>query len=287
MSITDNPNPVVVIPTHKALPSAEEIFSLKQCNKVLGLRELYLMIPKGLNTDVYREILPTSKIYEVPSECMASHLAYNQLMISPRIYRKFENYSHILIHEPDSIVIRDDLDFWCSQNFDYIGAPWFQKNSNGLHRLHKTGNFGFSLLNTKSINQIFHENLRWYSPSMILRDIFRGLRGKKNSFQKALNGIQIAGKVSGASYLYQEHCDIFWSQLIPKLNPRFRIAPPEQAVKFAWEACLHDCARINQNKLPFGIHAWGKHDQNFLRPLLESAGIFFDETVLTHAKNKS
>lgn len=287
MRITDNPNPVVVIPTHKALPTAEEILSLKQCNKVLGSREIYLIIPRGLNTDKYRQIFPNFKTYEVPVECMSSHQQYNKLMISPRIYRDFKNYSHILIHEPDSIVIKDDLDFWCHQNYDYIGAPWFKQKLDGSHELDATGNFGFALLNTNSINQIFNENLRWYSFTMMLRDFFRGLRGNRGAYQRALNGIKNSGKVSNASDLYQEHCDIFWGHLIPKLNSNFKIAPPEQAIKFAWETRLYDCARINHNRLPFGIHAWAKHDPCFLRPLLESAGIQFGEISYMHGTIKS
>lgn len=265
--------PVVVIPTHKANPEPEEIVSLQQCQKILGSRDIYLMVPKGLNIQAYTSILPNAKFYEVPPECMSSHHAYNQLMISPRIFTRFRDYSHILIHEPDSIVLKDELDFWCSQKFDYIGAPWFKKDSYGIPRLDATGNFGFALLNTKSINQIFRDNRRWYSPSMIARDLFRGLRGRTEYLPKALKAIGDAGRVAGAYKLYTGHCDIFWCCVIPKISPNFKIAPPQDALNFSWETNLINCAAQCTHKIPFGIHAWAKHDPNFLKSIFLEVGV--------------
>ena len=30
----------------------------------------------------------------------------------------------MLILQTDAIILRDELDYWCAQPFDYIGAPW-------------------------------------------------------------------------------------------------------------------------------------------------------------------
>ena len=134
-----------------------------------------------MNSDAYKSILPNIKIHEVPEKSMSSHQTYNQLMISPDIFNFFSAYSHILIHEPDSIVLKDDLDFWCAKGFDYIGAPWFTQNTEGTYILQSTGNFGLSLLQTHSIRKLFHDNPRWYSATMIIRDMVRGLRGKEGT----------------------------------------------------------------------------------------------------------
>lgn len=226
-----------------------------------------------MNSDAYKSILPNVKIHEVPAKSMSSHQAYNQLMISPDIFNFFSAYSHILIHEPDSIVLKDDLDFWCAKGFDYIGAPWFKKDVEGTPILEATGNFGFALLCTHSVNKLFLENPRWYTMPMIIRDIFRGLRGKKAAFSRALNACGAAGKLSGAKNLYKEHCDIFWGYLVPKVAPSFKVAPPQDALLFSWETCLDQCAKLSKNKLPFGIHAWAKHDPDLLKPLFSTLGI--------------
>jgi hypothetical protein len=276
MSIFLPYRPVVIIPTHKATPLPEEVLSLRQCQKVLGARDIYLIIPQGMNSDAYKSILPNIKIYEVPAKSMSSHQAYNQLMISPDIFNFFSTYSHILIHEPDSIVLKDDLDFWCAKGFDYIGAPWFQQNTEGAYILQSTGNFGLSLLRTHSISKLFRDNPRWYSATMIIRDIVRGLRGKKASLTRALKACGNAGRISGAKDLYEEHCDIFWSYLIPRVVTSFKVAPPQDALHFSWETHLELCAKLSQNKLPFGIHAWAKHNPNFLKPFFLEMGIPFN-----------
>ena len=268
--------PVVIIPTHKAIPLPEEVLSLRQCQKVLGARDIYLIIPQGMNSDAYKSILPNIKIHEVPEKSMSSHQAYNQLMISPDIFNFFSAYSHILIHEPDSIVLKDDLDFWCAKGFDYIGAPWFTQNTEGAYILQSTGNFGLSLLQTHSIRKLFHDNPRWYSATMIIRDMVRGLRGKEGSLIRALKACGNAGRLSSAKDLYEGHCDIFWSYLIPRVATSFNVAPPQDALHFAWETHLELCAKLSQNKLPFGIHAWAKHNPNFLKPFFLEAGIPFN-----------
>ena len=41
---------------------------------------------------------------------MESRPAYNRLMISPLVYEDLQGYTHMLIHEPDALVVRDELD---------------------------------------------------------------------------------------------------------------------------------------------------------------------------------
>ena len=73
--------------------------------------------------------------------------------------------------------------------------------------------------------------------------------------------------------MYEENCDIFWGMLVPEYVKDFRIAPPEVAVKFSWEALPRRCYELCNGNLPFGLHAWARYDLPFLRPLLERKGI--------------
>jgi hypothetical protein len=111
---------------------------------------------------------------------------------------------------------------------------------------------------------------------MIVRDLLRGLRGQRGMFKRAIKAIGSSGKLSSAHHLYHDHCDIFWSYLVPKVAPQFRIAPPERAIHFSWEKNPGKCFEICQGKLPFGIHAWPKYDQTFIKPLLIQSGVLID-----------
>jgi len=262
-------NPAIVIPTHKASPLPEERISLTQCQNILGSRDIYLLSPEALNIDAYHQIFPNLKSIYVPPEFMASYQAYNRLMVSPFIFSHLKAHSHILIHEPDAIVIKDDLDFWCQQGFDYIGAPWFKGDNSVTLTLSAAGNFGFSLINTNSVNEIFLSNVRWYSAAMIFRDFLRGVRGRKGYVSRAINACGNSGKLSCASDLFEEHCDIFWSFIVPKVAPQFTVAPAKIAIQFSWETYPEKCSELNGNKPPFGMHAWAKHNPSLAMQLIQ------------------
>ena len=269
-------NPAILIPMHKQEPSPEEQVSLIQCQKILGGYPIYLLHPQGMPITTYQKIFPALRTLTAPPESMTSISAYNKLMISPFIFDKLSLYSHILIHEPDAIVLKNDLPYWCEQNFDYIGAPWFASDVTDDLELKATGNFGLSLISTKTVNTLFVDNPRWFSVSMIIRDLIRGLRGKTGAFNRALQSMGSAGRLAGAHKLYEEHCDIFWSYLVPKIAPHLRIAPPEKAIFFSWEKNPQKCLTICKGKLPFGIHAWSKYDLKLLEPLLIKSGLTLD-----------
>ncbi len=265
--------PAVLVPMHKAEPSPEERISIVQCQKILRAHDIYLVCPKGMNVEIYQTLIPQLKLLEVDPKWMGSVAAYNRLMISPLLFQKMSNYSHILIHEPDALVLKDDLHYWCNQDFDYIGAPWFQSNSEGEISLKATGNYGLSLINVRAANQVFSNNRRWYSFSMIIRDFLRGLRRDKSYLSRAIRGIGPEGKLLKAHTLFTDHCDIFWSYLVPKLESSFNIAPPNEAIFFSWESHPEKCFEICNGRIPFGLHAWSKYNLNYLKPILIEAGV--------------
>lgn len=265
-------NPVILIPMHKQEPSPLEKLSLIQCQKILGSYPIYLLHPQGMSTRIYEAIFPTLRTLTAPPNSMSSISAYNKLMIAPFIYKALNSHSHILIHEPDTIVLKNDLHYWCEQDFDYISAPWFSSDAMEDLQLKATGNFGLSLIKTKNINTLFTDNPRWFSASMIVRELIRGLGGKKDAFSRAIKSMGSSGRLSGAHHIYEDHCDIFWSYLAPKVAPHLRIAPPEQAIYFSWEQSPKKCLSLCNGKLPFGIHGWPKHDLTFLGPLLLKSG---------------
>lgn len=267
--------PAIVIPVHQENPTIDEKISFTQCQKVFGKRDIFLVAPSNLNIDIYRSIFPHLKTILLRPELMGSIGAYNKPMISPIIFSHLSSYSHALIHEPDSLVLGDELDYWCNQKLDYIGAPWMEY-CQITHKIlpKKVGNFGFSLINIKSANAIFSRNHRWYGVSMIIRDLLRGVvKKKRGATHKALRACGGSGLLSNASELFDDHCDIFWSFIVPKIEPWFVIAEPQQAAHFSWETYPESCYEFCNRQMPFGIHAWSKYNREFLTPLLRKSGV--------------
>jgi hypothetical protein len=269
-------NPIIVIPIHKQVPSDLEVVSLRQCERCLARRALALLAPAGLDLSAYHKIVPSARVIRVESKWMSSVRSYNRMMIDPMLYRSLSHHSHILVHEPDAIVLRDELDFWCNQPYDYFGAPWFvdYEDAKPDAPLLGVGNFGFSLHRPGVMLKILRESQRWYGRAELRRDLSRILRaGEADRVIRVLRGVGLAGTLRGASKIYEESCDIFWGQLVPRLVKNFRVAPPEVALKFSWEVLPSRCYTLCNGNLPFGLHAWARYDFGFLKPLLERSGV--------------
>jgi hypothetical protein len=276
-------NPIVLIPVHKHVPSNLEIISLRQCGRCLARKALALLAPAGLDLRSYQEIFPSARVIRVETKWMNTVLSYNRMMINPMIYNILSHHSHILVHEPDAMVLRDELDFWCEQPYDYIGAPWFEGYDNAKPDapLLGVGNFGFSLHRPAVMLKILCDRQRWYGGAELRRDLSRILRaGEVDRLIRVLRGAGKAGTLRGASKIYEEHCDIFWGQLVSKLVRNFRVAPPEVALRFSWEVAPSRCYTLCSGNLPFGLHAWARYDFGFLKPLLERNGVELDIALM-------
>ena len=267
--------PVVIVPVHLARPSPTDIVSLQQCGKVLGSREIVLVSPQGLNLTAYRELLPSATELRVEPHWMSSIEAYNRMMISPRIVNELDGYTHMLIHEPDAIVLRDELDYWCRQPHDYIGAPWFEGFAAAAPdaKVIGVGNSGFSLHRLDALRRVVTSRKRWYPYQQAAKDLIRGLQGSRDRFHRGTKALGRAGQLRGAWELYDGHCDAFWSHLVPQLDTKFKIASIEESVHFSWELLPARCFQMTHGKLPFGIHAWAKYDLEFVAPHLLTSGV--------------
>jgi Protein of unknown function (DUF5672) len=267
--------PVVVIPVHKSVPTELERISLRQCGRCFTGRDLLLLAPNGLDIARYREVLPVTDAIRVERRWMESIEAYNRLMISSVFFDSLGGYSHLLIHEPDALVLRDELDYWCQQPHDYIGAPWFEGYALADHDapVIGVGNFGLSLLRLDAIRDVLSSRKRWYPLKMIIKDLIGGASGDPTRFVRGVRGSGAAGRLSRAWRLYEGHCDIFWGRVVPQLVPTFRVAPVADAVRFAWEVLPERCYTMCNGVLPFGLHAWANYNYSFLAPLLSANGV--------------
>src|SRR5690554_5421124 len=150
----------VVIPVYKVNPSESEIQSFKQCLDVLGNYPIILVAPLGFDFKQYDQIAGKSLSYiSFDKRYFVSTKGYSELLLSRSFYKLFLSYTSILIYQLDAWVFNDELAYWCSLGYDYIGAPWLDappiisKNKPiiNLSKLleNKVGNGGLSLRKVK------------------------------------------------------------------------------------------------------------------------------------------
>lgn len=243
----------VVIPYYKAELTKIEKQSFEQCLKILKNYDKIFALPEGLEIKFNT---PSLKTEWFKREFFQNIAGYNKLMLSPGFYERFLEYDYILIYQLDSFVFRDELDYWCNKNYDYIGAPWIATKtllstllepfaSKSIKKrapiFYKVGNGGFSLRKTETFFKISKE------------------------LKKEIN-IQLEEK-KGEIYCNE---DVFWSLKAPKFYPDFAIPGYEEAVKFAIDRKPDIALKINNNELPFGCHGIDKPKVvKFWAPIIE------------------
>ena len=159
-------------------------------------------------------------------------------------YERFTDFKYILIYQLDAYVFKDELLYWCSKDYDYIGAPWIATPNKGFKKVlslfdskkkkarseifYKVGNGGFSLRkvsthisNSKKMKSVIEQNL---SRS---KDDFRIME------------------------------DVFWSS-IPEHDSSFLIPDYKEGLQFAFDRKPELALKLNNNKLPFGCHGFEK-----------------------------
>lgn len=260
----------ITIPVYKPYPSEIEKESFKQCLKILHDYHITIFTYKSLNLKEYLDIAHSYNKYiefeYFEKDYFNGIQGYNKLMLSAEFYNRFKEYTYILIYQLDAWVFYDALEFWCKQNWDYIGAPWLEKKDNKTHwcvgngglSLRKTSYF-ISLLNSKKKLKSF-KNL--YKDAHSIKDYIL-LIPKSLGFH---NNIKIFLKSFGDKF----NEDIIYSKFMK--NTRFspQIPSPDTAIQFAFEKDPSFLYQENNNKLPFGCHAFMKYEyETFWKELIK------------------
>lgn len=265
----DQPRPVIAVPVHRPEPSADESLALARCQAVLGRHPIRIVHPAGMDSSAYRRLLPAARPLEVPPGWMASYRAYNRMLVNPSFFRLFRGHSHLLIHEPDALVVSDRLIHWCQQECDYIGAPWFQgfSRSTADAALHGVGNSGFSLFRLQAVEALLHSGHRWYPYRALAAETRVMIRNRP--LGQGLGAIKsmvtpLVMMAMGVRRILRCNCDLYWSKFAQLDDPCFRVSDPETAIRFAWEAHPRACLQRCGGELPFGLHAWARYDRAFV-----------------------
>lgn len=254
-------NCVIVIPIHSENPKESELFSLKQCYNILGKHEIIILAPKGLNIDKYKIDSININFMFIDSKWFNGVQMYNRLKMSKFFYKLFDKFEYLLTYELDAYVFSDELDYWCNKGYDYIGAPWFIGFDKPTNEFFAVGNSGFSLRKIKSmlnvINKFYYKAPQYYNAGRKAK-VLAFLRMPFNCIYNLISNENIT--LQNAPYFHE---DMLISQNIGKEFSDFKIAPLNESFRFSFEVHPSLLYKMNNNKLPFGCHAWEKYDKAF------------------------
>jgi hypothetical protein len=272
-----NRNCVIVVPVHSPTPSYYELISFKQCFEVLSDHSIYVLAPAGMDMSRYYQVVDDFETITVSKKWLSSRMYYNKLKLSNFFYEFFDGYKYLLTYELDAFIFKDDLDYWCSKGYDYIGAPWFEDNDPKAAKLYGPGNSGFSLRKISTIKAgIKHVHLfppqqyELYKKQMWLHK-YKTLIKKAIGKASSIRSMFYSENRSIQEAVFIEEDLVIVHQISPTVR-NFKMAPIDDAYKFSFEVGPEVLFNMNQNRLPTGCHAWWRYNLSFWKPYIENFG---------------
>lgn len=221
----------VVIPVYKTVLSDHEKISLDRAKNVFSAYDIWLIVPEALDIGCECEV----HVKKFNDYYFQSVDTYSELLLSIDFYNAFYEYKYMLIYQLDAFVFYDNLEYFCSLGYDYIGAPWIDGIPVKIRNKTKVlfvGNGGLSLRNIHSTINLLKN----------FREEAQNYKGPEDFF-----------------FSYHDSCD-------------FRVASVKEALKFSFELKNKRCFLLNKKKLPFGCHAWERYNIQFWKPYIENYG---------------
>ena len=259
---------VIVVPFYKSSINYYEAISICQLLRVLCNYDIIFIKPQ----DIVREDIISGmrkhgirmedpRFISFPGSYFRSPQTYNRLLTSLEYFNAFKMYDFILMHHPDAYVFRDELEYWCKQNFDYIGAPIYEYN--GTMRPQKylgIGNGGFSMHKVESALRVLTTYRRIYPIRDLLEWYLKyNWRGRLKLLPYL---IRIASGLGGNSHHHFNYLrlneDIFWGIFVPNAFDWYKVPSYSVAARFSMEYNCEKLLKENNGHLPFGCHRWYK-----------------------------
>jgi hypothetical protein len=243
---------VVLIPIYQPTLSVLEQFSLDHSLPLLAGRDVRFIGPRGLDLRVYQSRYPGIAFEGFDPACFASIQGYNLLLLSQDFYARYAAWEFMLILQTDAILLRDDLDHWVNQPYDYVGAPWPQGVQVQVNLDRFVG------AQAKTVRALVGNG------GLSLRRIAK-CRALLDEFPQALDTFRRTGSSE----------DLYFA-VLGLLSADFVLPNERVAARFAWELQPEHYHAIDPQP-PMGGHAWWKYNPGFwagffrMRPPIEAA----------------
>lgn len=208
----------IVVPAYKKELNTYDKLALLRLNKVLRDRSVFWVTYEQLDLSEYYKQLPEANRIDFHRRYFESIQGYNRLMLNSDFYRRFEEFSYVLIYQLDAYLFRDDLDDlddWMAQNYDYIGAPWI--------------NWDYQTIFMNNAPRI----RKWWWKAFGTPIYFVGNGGF--SLRKVSTFIRVLKLLEGAASKWGMFEDTFWPLYVKTYFPWFKIPNYKTALKFAYE----------------------------------------------------
>lgn len=234
----------ILIPIYKPQFEALEQFSIDFSLAQMKVRECFFVAPEGLDCRYYQKRYPQIQYAFFSAAYFQSVDDYSRLLLSLEFYQRFLPREFMLILQPDAVLLRDELNAWMKQPFDYLGAPWpeglemtirrdrFQGELNRRVKAH-VGNGGFSLRRIRKCMALLEE-----FPET--RTVFAQNRANEDTF------FALLGQLS--------HDFVLPNEII--------------ASRFAMEQKPEYYYAVNGQHYPMGVHAWSIVAPKFWAPCI-------------------
>jgi hypothetical protein len=259
----------------------DELISLTSIrNHLSGYNSICFVAPESLDLGA---IIQSDEVVErFPDQFFSGIEGYNHLLKSSNFYERFSDKDFILIAQLDCLIFSSDLNQWMAKGYDYLAAPWFKGFAKD-HRLGlwRVGNGGLSLRRVKSCLRILGKKIvrgsiypRWghYAWKPPLESLESGIYTKISALS-GLNPFSHYHKVEDELKKFPYNEDVFWAIEAPKYDPSFQVAPAEVALPFAFEVAPQWSYKKNNDRLPFGCHAWALYDRQFWKEMIDQSPI--------------
>ncbi|HAF61795.1 MAG TPA: hypothetical protein DCK95_05670 [Anaerolineaceae bacterium] len=265
-------NVAVVLPIYRNSFTNEESISLNHFNYFLNDYEVVVIKPISLN--FFFDKISPSKVINFPDHYFRSVSDYSKLLLRREFYEAFVKYDYILIYQLDCLIFNDKLKHFCKLDYDYIGAPIFQRNRT-KPIISRVGNGGFSLRRVQTFLDVLSTQRYIYKPVSFSKELFTvnipdlvewPIHKRLIKKIRILRAIRIGVEKYTKRYSLNE--DLFWSDRAHLFYPDFKIASIEEGLRFSFDRHPRYCFEKNNQQLPFGCHAWAKWDRGFWEPYL-------------------
>lgn len=256
---------VVIVPVYQADISEDEAMSFANTLRVLKKWNTVIVSHCGVDLAEYNKIAANNgccfSVEYFEDKYFKGIGGYNSLLLSETFYKRFEQYSYMLICQLDAYVFRDELSQWCNKGYDYIGAPLVGKYtdkefSEDFH----VGNGGFSLRKVSYCLDFFKSKKNVFSLQQICKLINIKSKPHTRIFVLLMMLCGWRNKTTSVARHWKYNEDIFWSGLLDNSKMPPKKPQVKDSVAFAFERFPSRLYELNGNKLPFGCHAWRKYE---------------------------
>lgn len=264
-------NTKIVIPVYKSVLSREEQISLNQVLRVLAKHPFVFVTNKNVDLSVYEMESAKANVtfgFEFfDPEYFGSVADYSRLLLSREFYQRFSNDEYMLIYQLDAHVFRDELEYWASLGFDYIGSPWFTHfgNHENGNKLWKVGNGGVSLRKVSSFLNTFDKTLPFSSYPFFVKNI-RAKGFLKMLWKTFLMFFQLAFTKRTIEFYIKNYFDFrinedcFWADALSNTAIALKVPDTITAARFCLEQSPSYLYSLTGNTLPFSCHAYRKYE---------------------------